>query len=251
MSVNALAWYYAPGLRAGDQTAVLTEDEWHHAHHVLRLHPGDRLILFDGKGHCYEAQIDKARKSEGELLLLRDLSASFAINNQLNLIAAFAPTKNVDRVEYAVEKLTEMGASQIVFLDCDHGERTRVRMDRMHKIAISAAKQSRKLLLPLLRDFIAPMQLLEEIKTIPASGGHAQQVLCCHLDSTSIPIYKNYSSAGDVIVLVGPEGGFSTGEIEAMRSADVSFVSLGPHRLRAETAIIVATAQLMLLHEMK
>lgn len=251
MSVNVLAWYYAPGLRAGDRSAVLTADEWHHAHHVLRLQPGDKLILFDGTGHCFEAQIDKARKSEGELQLLRDLTTSFAINNQLNLIAAFAPTKNVDRVEYAVEKLTEMGASQIVFLDCEHGERTRVRMDRMHKITISAAKQSRKLILPSLRDFITPLQLLQEIKTSPSSGSHTHQVLCCHLDSASTPIHKNYSPQVDVIVLVGPEGGFSTSEIEAMRSADVSFVTLGPHRLRAETAIIVATAQLMLLHEMK
>ena len=250
MSVTMLAWYYAPGLWAGDRSAVLTQDEWHHAHHVMRLQEGDKLILFDGIGHCFEAQIEKARKSEGEILLVQDLTANFAINNQLNLTAAFAPTKNADRVEYAVEKLTEMGARQIVFLDCEHGERTRVRMDRMHKITISAAKQSRKLKLPSLRDFITPSQFIQEAKASAPSSGTAQQFMCCHLDSTSSPIHKNYSPEGDVIVLVGPEGGFSTKEIDAMQHGDVSFVTLGSHRLRAETAIIVATAQLMLLHEM-
>jgi 16S rRNA (uracil1498-N3)-methyltransferase len=145
-----------------------------------------------------------------------------------------------------VEKLTEIGASKIAFLECEHGERTHIRMDRMHKIAVSAAKQSRKLWLPEIREMITPAALLEQVKDATAPS----IVYGCHLDDSAMPFYKNYSPSAGVILMVGPEGGFSGYEVELMKSAGARLITLGPHRLRAETAAIVATAQAALLGEM-
>jgi 16S rRNA (uracil1498-N3)-methyltransferase len=247
MSVNALAWYYVPDLDPASGTAVIAHEEWHHAHHVMRLKPGDSLIAFDGNGRCYEAVLELAQKAAGQIILVRDVSKSFSINNPFAITAAFAPTKNIDRVEYAVEKLTEIGVSQIVFLECEHGERTHIRMDRMHKIIVSAAKQSRKIWLPTLHDLITPAEYLSEIQ----QSATPVKIYCCHLDESAEPVYKNYSPSASVILLVGPEGGFSNQEVEIMKSAGAKIITLGPHRLRAETAAIVAAAQVSMLGAMQ
>lgn len=244
MSVNTLAWYYVPDLDPAAGTALLQEEEWHHARHVMRMQPSDQLIVFNGQGLAFKAEIIQAGKSTGETNLLEEVTSSYVINNPFALAVGFGPTKNIDRTEYAVEKLTEIGVNQITFLDCEHGERTRLRMDRMHKIAVSAAKQSRKLWLPRLIDLVPIHDAV-----ITASRPN-MQVMACHLDETSAPLFKNYSPSAGVMLLVGPEGGFSSSEIETMRTANVKFVTLGQHRLRTETATIVAAAQVMILNDM-
>ena len=260
MAVNALPWSYSPVLGNPSETVILTGDEWHHLHHVLRMHEGQSLTLFDGKGRCMEGYIQRATKSDGHIELVRDCSEDFAGHRDFRLTVAMAPTKQAERIEFAIEKLVEIGVDVIAFLDCAHGERTHVRYDRYEKIAISAAKQSRKLFLPRWIELISPVvyveqcnrqgSILESSTVDPGLPSRPFDILCCHLDQDSSPLFANYSHSRDVVVMIGPEGGFSKGEIEGLKLLGARMVTLGPHRLRVETAAITACAQVHLMHEM-
>jgi 16S rRNA (uracil1498-N3)-methyltransferase len=247
MGVNSLPWYHLAGLAEAGTTVSLAGDEWHHCYNVLRMGEGDGIILFDGAGLCREGFIKVATKNEGLIELTADLSESFTVAGPNRLIVAFAPTKNIDRTEFAVEKLVELGVDEICFLECDHSERNHLRLDRMEKIVLSAAKQSRKVYLPALRDLISPTMLITHFKR-----EHPDiQVYCCHLDETSSALSENYLPGQDVLILVGPEGGFSVEECEQMVLRGGKLVTLGPYRLRVETAAVAACASIHILNELK
>jgi len=247
MSVNSLPWYYADHLEGPGYLTMLTGEEWHHCVHVMRMGIGDALILFDGKGSGYEAIIRKASKAEGSIELTADRSADFQNSSSFRINIAFAPTKSPDRTETAIEKVVELGVDTITFLDCQNGERSHIRMDRIRKIAIGAAKQSRKLFLPTLNSFVSPAALCQESKLRHPNS----KILCCHLDADALPLHHTYQGEDDVLVLIGPEGGFTPEEIKDLKSNDVLITSLGPYRLRVETAVITACANLHLLHALK
>lgn len=230
-----------------EETTVLTGDEWHHCHNVLRMGIGDPLIIFDGKGQCFEGIIRSASRNEGEIELLSDQRATFQLQRPYTLSIAFAPTKNIDRTEFAVEKLVELGVDEIYFLDCDHSERSRLRMDRMEKIILSAAKQSRKIFLPRLSELITPAMLTTQYKREQPNA----PVFCCHLDASSGPLVENYTSGSDVLLIIGPEGGFSNEETDQLRMRGAQMVTLGPYRLRVETAVITACAAIHIINEQK
>lgn len=213
----------------------------------MRMGEGDSILLFNGTGLCMEGLIKVATKNEGLIELTNDLTSSFLVQRPYRLTIAFAPTKNIDRTEFAVEKLIELGVDEICFLDCDHSERTHLRLDRMEKIVLSAAKQSRKVLLPSLKDQISPTMLVTHFKNEQPDT----QIFCCHLDETSIPLHQNYSPGHDVLMLIGPEGGFSKEETEQMALRGAHMVTMGPYRLRVETAAITACSSIHLLNEQK
>ena len=247
MSVNSLPWYYAPEIDPAYNSLVLSGDEWHHAHHVLRMKEGERLIFFDGRGLCAEGILTKAGKNEGLAELIRNAADDFADPGSYRITVALAPTKQIDRTEFAVEKLVELGVHRICFLDTEHGERAHLRMDRMDKIVISAGKQSRKILLPPLMELITPAALINMVQ----QEAPQTQILACHLDHTATPLANTYRPGHDVLVLIGPEGGFSSGEIRQMNEMNVQIVTLGPHRLRVETAAITACVALHTLNEIR
>ena len=247
MGVNSLPWYYAPALGEAGTSISLSGDEWHHCHNVLRLGKGDSILLFNGAGLCMEGIIREASRNEGTIEPGRDLTGDFALDRSYTLSIALAPTKNIDRTEFAIEKLVELGVDEICFLDCDHSERAHLRMDRMEKIALSAAKQSRKLFLPVLRPLMPPGKLL----VIKKQEQPDTLVYCCHLDNSSVPLVKNYLPGRNVLMMIGPEGGFSFEETEQMRVSGAGMVTLGPFRLRVETAAITACAAIHLLNEQK
>ena len=245
MSVNSLQWYYAPTLSYPADEFVLEGDEWHHCHHVLRKTVGENILLISGKGLAIEGSISKANRKQGLITLHRDLSNEFDIKRPYKVTIAFAPTKSSDRTEFAIEKIVELGVDEIYFLDCHHNERHHIKYDRLHKIMVAAAKQSRKIFFPSLLEYLTPVSLLEVV----SKKSPLPQVLACHLDDGAKGLKENYSRNRDVVVLVGPEGGFSDGEIEAMRQENVSFVHLGPYRLRVETAVIAACSGIHLLNQ--
>ena len=247
MSVNSLPWSFLAGLEPASSTISLAGDEWHHCYNVLRMGEGDSLLLFNGQGLCMEGYIKVATKNEGLIEITGDLTSSFLVSRPYKLTVAFAPTKNIDRTEFAVEKLVELGVDEICFLDCDHSERAHLRIDRMEKIVLSAAKQSRKVVLPSLKDQISPTLLITQYKKeLPTA-----QVLCCHLDETSVALHENYLPPHDVLMLIGPEGGFSKEETEQMSMRGGKMVTIGPYRLRVETAAITACVSIHLLNELK
>ncbi|MBK9106746.1 MAG: 16S rRNA (uracil(1498)-N(3))-methyltransferase [Saprospiraceae bacterium] len=247
MGVNSLPWYYAPALGEAGTTVSLAGDEWHHCHNVLRLGAGDAILLFNGAGLCMEGIIRGATRNEGNIELTCDHTDTFAIDRSYTLSIALAPTKNIDRTEFAVEKLVELGVDEICFLDCDHSERAHLRMDRMEKIALSAAKQSRKLFLPVIRPLMSPGKIVENKK----QGQPDTLIYCCHLDNSSVPLAKNYLPGRNVLMMIGPEGGFSIEETKQMAISGASMVTLGPFRLRVETAAIAACAAIHILNEQK
>jgi 16S rRNA (uracil1498-N3)-methyltransferase len=182
----------------------------------------------------------------------------------------------MDRTEFAIEKLVELGVDQIVLLKCQHSERTHIRIDRLQKVMLSAAKQSHKMVLPDLLGFMEPGILIQKFEILtqqkvkspsgdlgtkskisresvmaPRRSRNPQSaILCCHPDESSKPLHHTYQPADDVIVMIGPEGGFSDSEIEEMKTAGAEMNTLWPFRLRVETAAIAACAQIHLLNEM-
>jgi 16S rRNA (uracil1498-N3)-methyltransferase len=247
MGVNSLPWYYADELQGLNELTILPGEEWHHCSHVLRMAPGDALILFDGRGHGYEGIIRKATRAVGSIELIADRSADFQVRSNCHINIAFAPTKSPDRTETAIEKIVELGVDSITFLECINGERSRIRMDRVKKIAIGAAKQSRKLFLPLINDFITPNALSIQAKLQTPNS----KIICCHMDPEALPLHHTYQGEQDVVVLVGPEGGFAPEEIEELKSLGALMTTLGPFRLRVETAVITACANIHLLNALK
>ncbi len=246
MGVNSLHWYHIPTLGKAGEMVSLAGDEWHHCYHVLRITTGDSLILFDGCGQCMEGVIKSASQREGLIELTHDRQDEFRNHRRYKLSIGIAPTKNIDRTEFAVEKLVELGIDEICFLDCKHGDRNRIRIERFEKIIVSAAKQSRKILLPALLDLMSPTKYIQRKQ----SEQPEINVLCCHLDTSGKAVFENYSPGHDVVMLIGPEGGFAPDELEMMASSHIKMVHLGPFRLRVETAAIAACAGIHLINEM-
>lgn len=246
MGVNSHHWYYLPTLGEQGEKAELEGDEWHHCYHVMRMRAHDHIIVCNGKGLCYEAMILEATSKNGSLQLVNEISDLFKSPRAYKVIIGLAPTKNIDRTEFAIEKLVEIGVDEITFLDCRHNERTHLRMDRIEKILIAAAKQSKKIIFPVLGELITPIKYVtQNIAKQPEV-----QILACHPEDQSNPVSENYLPGQDVIVLIGPEGGFSDEEADMLRQADVKMTTLGPFRLRVETAAIVACADIHLLNQM-
>lgn len=245
MGVNSLQWYYISTPANEGETVPFDGDEWHHCFNVMRLKPGDHLILCNGKGACFESIITSASPKEGKVRLLQDVSDHYRNPRQYHVTIAMSPTKNIDRTEFAIEKLVELGVDDIFFLDCDHNERSHLRMDRIEKIIIAAAKQSRKINFPVLHGLTRPEKLIERKK----QESEEIRILVCHLSEESKPVSENYYHDQDVVLMIGPEGGFSNNELDLMSRHHVKFTHLGPFRLRVETAAIVACAGIHLINQ--
>jgi len=216
--------FYTPDI-AGD-THVLEEQESKHAIRVLRLSRGDRVILVDGAGGWYEAQIQDDHPKRCLLSINSHLANYKPLPYQLHI--AISPTKNMDRLEWFLEKATEIGVSQITPLICHRTERSHVKMDRLDRILVSAMKQSLKAFKPVLAE-PAQMSLFlkqEQAGTLAIAHCYPNQRLSL----------KDLKTSGQYTLLVGPEGDFTEEEVKAAISSGYKPVHLGESRLRTETA---------------
>ncbi len=220
----------------------LPEEEARHAVQVLRLRPGDALLATDGQGRFFEAVVEKADKKglEARIQLVREGEG----RRDFNVHLAVAPTKNINRYEWFLEKATEIGVDRITPLHCARSERTRLRSDRLERVLLAAAKQSLKAYLPVL-DPPAPFaEWLTRAERLPA------QRFIAYIDPDVTETLKhNYSPGADVCILIGPEGDFSPEEVALARATGFRPVSLGPSRLRTETAALVACHTIHLLNQ--
>jgi 16S rRNA (uracil1498-N3)-methyltransferase len=238
--------FYTPDIQNAQniaKNAILSEEEALHALKVLRLQKNDEIILIDGKGGKYKAKILDNQPKKCNLIILETYPKETQKPYFLHI--AIAPTKNIERVEWLVEKCTEIGVDKISFLLCQHSERKQLRLDRLEKIAVQAMKQSQKTYLPVLEDVInfkmfieqqnANAQTIQKFIAHVADGenkgteGIKKQFLSNILDKKS-----NY------LILIGPEGDFSEQEIEIAIENNFLAVSLGNSILRTETAAVVA-----------
>ena len=230
--------FYDPAISTG--LYALREEEAIHAGRALRKRTGDALDIVDGRGGWYRGTIVEIGKRSCSIDVTHLRSEATRAGHHLTLLAA--PTKQIDRFEWLLEKVTEIGVDVIQPVFTDHSERRRLRGARLGRILEGAMKQSQRAWLPELREGIP---LREALPTVEA----ASQKFLAYLGNRRVPLLGEAASAGgNLVVAVGPEGGFSEAEAAATLAAGWTHVSLGPHRLRSETAAIAAVHTLESLH---
>lgn len=222
--------FYAPDISF--PLYELPEEEARHCSRVLRLGRGDTLHLTDGRGNLYRAEIEDTTQKKCTVRVVETFS-EFEKRNY-SLTAAVAPTKNIDRFEWFLEKATETGIDRIVSLDCEHSERHTIKRDRQLRVITGAVKQSLKAYHPELDD----MTPFEKAVAAPFAG--RKLIAHCREDLPRRFIGELLEPGGDTLILIGPEGDFSRAEIELAAKNGFAGVSLGNQRLRTETAALAA-----------
>lgn len=235
--------FYLPGLPSA---AEMPAEEAGHAIRVLRMREGDTLWATDGRGGLYACRIVSATPKRCALEVERSRQAERPWRGGIHL--AVAATKNMDRMEWLAEKATEIGLDSLTFLDCRNSERHVVKTERIEKIVVGALKQSHKAWLPRVAGPVALPQFLAQ----PFAG--EKFIAHCQAGAPSADAFDDLlrstgadsllagavSPEGDTLVLIGPEGDFTPEEVAQARAAGFQPVSLGPCRLRTETAALVA-----------
>lgn len=220
--------------------AILTEEEMRHCIKTLRKKEGDHITVMDGLGSWYEVVLEQIKKREVIAKIIKQLPVQAPTPYQIHI--AIAPTKNIDRLEFFLEKATELGLSQVSLLLCQRSERKKVRIDRLQRILLSAAKQSLKASLPTISELLPFQEFINNCQE--------EQKLIAHCLDHTQPLTQTYQKQKDVCVLIGPEGDFSPEEIDLALKAGFKPVSLGESRLRTETAGIVACHSIHLLNNL-
>ena len=220
--------FYTPDIETTDE---LPEEEAAHCVRVLRLQQGDELMLTDGKGYFYKAQIAGVSGKRCRVTVLERTEQEPLWSGHLHL--AMAPTKNMDRTEWFAEKATEIGFDELTFLNCRYSERRVVKTERVDKILISAMKQSLKARKPVLNE----MTDFQKFIVQPFTG--QKFIAHCHPGDKTL-LRQALKPGEDALVLIGPEGDFSEEEVALALSKDFVPISLGRSRLRTETAALVA-----------
>jgi 16S rRNA (uracil1498-N3)-methyltransferase len=228
--------FYTPDIQ--NITYTLTHEESKHAIKVLRLEAGDEISMIDGHGGLYYGIIDEPDAKKCVIRVIEKIEQYGRRNYSLHL--AIAPTKNIDRMEWFIEKATEIGFDEITPLLCHRSERKSMNHERMEKIILSAMKQSIKAYLPVLH----PMTKFSDFIKMDHEGTK----LIAHCIDTPKPSLKSkVAGKQKLVVLIGPEGDFSPEEVEKAKHKGFEEVHLGKSRLRTETAGIVACQTISLM----
>jgi 16S rRNA (uracil1498-N3)-methyltransferase len=226
------------GSTDGDEL-VLSREESHHAIHVKRKKAGDAIYITDGKGSLVTGLIRVADSSGCTVEVTARHSGLPAMQYTLHI--AVSPTKNIDRFEWFIEKATEVGITQITPVIAARSERRHINADRLNKLMIAAAKQSGRVVLPVVNPMISFADLI--------SG--AQADICC-IAHCNEPVGKRlkdiYSRNKSWCILIGPEGDFTPDEVKAAALAGFEPVSLGSFTLRSETAALMACCTIAVLN---
>ncbi|WP_053405335.1 16S rRNA (uracil(1498)-N(3))-methyltransferase [Persicobacter sp. CCB-QB2] len=235
-----MALFYQPGLRDG--ALYLEPDESKHCIKVLRKKAGDPIDITDGLGTLYKAEITEPNHKKVGIRILSQENIAFLNGFHIHLIVA--PTKNLDRIEWLVEKATEIGVHRISFVICKHSERRILKTDRLIKKAISAMKQSKKALLPQIDEALSFKDwMTQEIDE------NAQKFIA-YVDSANPNHLKDLIQPKQSYqMFIGPEGDFDPEEITMAQAGGFQKVSLGPSVLRTETAALAATLTLNLYNQ--
>lgn len=225
------------GFPSENEFAVLTEEESAHCIRVLRMKAGDAIQFTDGAGHFYSGVIADAHPKKCTVQILEKKEGAA---KKYSLHVAIAPTKNTDRMEWFLEKATEIGIDEITPVICDRSERRIIKTERLHKVMLAAMKQSLQAWLPVLHEAV-PFEKL-------AASVAAEQKWICTLEAETL-LKNSLKPSGNYLVLIGPEGDFTDREMLLAKQNHFVPVSLGENRLRTETAGIVACSIVSLLHQ--
>ena len=233
-----MALFYLPEIEY--DSVDLEEEETHHIARVMRLQEGDPIELTDGRGLYCECEIVKIGK---KTITVRVLKRHHEFEKRdYSIHVAIAPTKNIDRFEWFLEKATEIGIDEITPVQCQNSERNVIRTDRMEKKIISAMKQSIKAYKPALHRLESFEEFIEKSESFNqlyiGYCGNVERELLSHI----------YQKGENAVIMIGPEGDFTRDEINMALRRNYRPVSLGESRLRTETAGIVACHTLYLLN---
>ncbi len=231
--------FYEPNIK---QTLCLNEDESRHAVKVLRFAIGDLLTVVDGKGGMYKCQIKTPNDKKCEIKIVEETQNYGLRDYYIHLI--IAPTKNLDRIEWMVEKCVEIGINEISFIQTRYSERKEIKTIRIEKIAVGAMKQSLKAFLPKINEMISWKEFLKKDYS-------ETQKMIAHLEEGDRKLIQQIAQPkGKYAVLIGPEGDFSTEEINQALEKGFVPVTLGESRLRTETAGLVACHTLNIVNQL-
>ncbi len=218
----------------------LDAEESRHLVQVLRMKEGDEFGILNGRGKLFKAEVfDPNKRSCG--IKITELIREQELNENLVSIAV-APTKNISRTEWLVEKCTEIGLREMQFLQTSHSERTKIRIDRIERIAQSAVKQSVALYSPEIKEI---QSINSWINSVDSEKNKFIAVV-----REGLPLLKDEAVKGESCwVLIGPEGDFSKEEVELAEEHGFKAVSLGDKRLRVETAALAACFTINLINQ--
>ncbi|HOO85070.1 MAG TPA: 16S rRNA (uracil(1498)-N(3))-methyltransferase [Prolixibacteraceae bacterium] len=230
--------FFTPNISGN--TYTLDEAESKHCIRVLRHQKGDGLFLVDGRGGWYQTIIIDANPKKC-IVEIESKIEQFE-KRAYKLHVAIAPTKNIDRLEWFLEKATEIGVDEITPLLCEHSERKQIKTDRLEKVIVSAMKQSLKAYLPKLNN-------LTNFETFINNCNEQQKFIAHCQQGDKVLLFNSLQKNKSVVLLIGPEGDFSISEVEMATAAGFKAVTLGNSRLRTETAGIVAVQTVNVVNE--
>lgn len=230
--------FYTPDIT--QSTYTLNEEESKHCIRVLRLPVGSLIYLVDGKGGFYTAEITSDNPKRVSLKILSVETEYQKRNHYLHI--AVAPTKNIDRIEWFLEKATELGIDEITPIISDRSERKVVKEDRLNKVITSAVKQSIKAYHPKLNDAISYDAFLK----MPSEGD--KLIAHCINNDGKKYISDLVKPHGRYLIMIGPEGDFTPDEVNIALNKGFKALTLGDNRLRTETAALSACFEINYLN---
>lgn len=234
----ALPFFYIPAYDPARRQLILDEDTSRHVVQVLRMQPGEQLHLTDGKGHLLRCEVAEAHKKH---CLVNIISSTKHPEPAKKVTIAISLVKNTSRFEWFLEKATEIGVTDIIPLLCERTEKEKFRHDRLQGICISAMLQSQQVWLPVLHEPAG-------FDTVAAGASAGLKLIAHCMETERQPLTRfTESSQQDSLILIGPEGDFTSREVDLALSGGFQPVSLGNTRLRTETAGVVAAALLCLV----
>lgn len=221
--------FFAPDI---ETDLTLPESDSAHAVRVLRLGVGAEIQVVDGRGTMFRCEIVDAHPKRTAVSIIERVNVTPVWPNQITI--AVAPTKNIDRMEWLVEKLVEVGVNAIVPLKCRYSERREIKVERLRKIAVSAMKQSLKATLPVISEMMPIAHFIEQTAAPQRFMGYCSDEVERRL------LARTYRPFHDVAIMIGPEGDFSPNEVALAIKHGFMPVTMGDNRLRTETAALVA-----------
>ncbi len=231
--------FFYPGKLAAAELMGLPEDTAKHIGQVLRMTSGEAIQLTDGQGTMADCRLSEVAKKRVSVEVLR---VAFAAEPSPQLRLAIAFTRNASRNEWLLEKATELGVRRITPLITERGNKERIRAERWNAILTSAMLQSKQNWLPML-DSPTPLAAILGESHHPAFIAH-----CMDGQTDRKPIAGALKKGENAVILIGPEGDFSPAEVSLAEASGAIAISLGPNRLRTETAALAAITHFYLLN---
>ncbi|MCH2228894.1 MAG: 16S rRNA (uracil(1498)-N(3))-methyltransferase [Crocinitomicaceae bacterium] len=226
--------FYDPNITPSDAKHILSEDESKHVIRVLRMKLGERIGILDGNGSSYTCEIiDDSPKRCG----LSVIEVTTEEKQNIEIHIAIGPTKQMERIEWFIEKSTEIGITEVTLVECKNSERLKIKTDRLEKKAVSAMKQSHRKYLPKINTLT---KLSDFIKNNPNG-------LIAHCYDEERSEFNTVFKRVNCPILIGPEGDFTREEIELAKKYGYKTITLGKNRLRTETAALYTCMQAKLI----